>query len=65
MKYNPIGLYVCRERTGNDLGQSTTGGKVPLIRENKAIEKSLWWTAVRGAHPPEPVLIDIAAQSTT
>jgi len=65
MKYNPIGLYVCGERTGNDLGQSTTGGKVPLLRENSAIEESLCWTAVRGAHPPEPVPADIAAQSTT
>jgi len=65
MKYSRIGLYVRGERTGNDAGQSTTGGKVPLLRENTAIEESLWWTAVRGVHPPGPVPIDIAAQSTT
>jgi hypothetical protein len=65
MKDTPIGLYVCGERTGNDFGQSITGGKVPLLREHSVIEESLWWTAVRGAHPPEPVPIDIAAQSTT
>jgi hypothetical protein len=65
MKYGRIGLYVCGERTGNDAGQSTTGGEVPLLRENKAIGESRWWTAVRAVHPPEPVPIDIAAQSTT
>jgi len=33
MKYSRIGLYVRGERTGNDAGQSTTGGKVPLLIE--------------------------------
>jgi RNA polymerase primary sigma factor len=56
-------------RSFTDMGitvfEQAPDGKVPLLPENKAIEKSLWWTAVRGAHLPEPVPIDIAAQSTT